>query len=94
MRSFYPPVFCRLAKQIFEVQLNLKNFLLRQRRKGNSSAKRDFLKILGSNHILKDRNLLFSTKKPYSLVSGIGLKENWLSLSDEIRNYFKGTTVL
>jgi len=94
MRSFYPPVFCRLAKKIFEVSLNLKNFLLRRRRKGNPSAKRDFLKILGSNLILKDRNLLFSTKKPYSLVSAIGLKENWLSLSDEIRNYFKGTMVL
>jgi hypothetical protein len=49
---------------------------------GNPSAKRAFLKILGSNLVLKDRNLLFSTKKPYSLVSGIGLKENWLPLED------------
>jgi len=61
---------------------------------GNPSAKRDFLKILGSNLVLKDRNLLFSTKKPYSLVSGIGLKENWLPLSDDIRNYFKGTVTI
>jgi len=61
---------------------------------GNPSAKRDFLKILGSNLILKDRNLLFSTKKPYSLVSGIGLKENWLRLCDEVRNYFKATMAI
>jgi hypothetical protein len=45
------------------------------------------LKILGSNFILKDRNLLFSTKKPYSLVSGIGLKEKWLPVMDEFRNW-------
>jgi len=78
MRSFYPPVFCRLAKKIFEVSLNLKNFLLRRRRKGNPSAKRDFLKILGSNLTLKDRNLLFSTKKPFFLLTEKGLKGNWL----------------
>jgi hypothetical protein len=72
-------------------RLTSKIFFFAEGEKGNPSAKRDFLKILGSNPILKDRNLLFSTKKPYSLVSGIGLKENWLPLSDDIRNYFKGT---
>jgi len=94
MCSFYPPVFCRLAKKVFEVQLNLKNFLLRRRRKGNPSAKRAFLKNLGSNFVLKDRNLLFSTKKPFFREYEKGLKENWLPLSDEIRNYFKGTMIL
>jgi len=62
--------------------------------KGNPSAKRDFLKILGSNFILKDRTLLFSNKKPFFLLTEKGLKENWLPLSDEIRNYFKGTMIL
>jgi len=52
------------------------------------------LKILGSNLILKDRTLLFSTKKPFFLVAEKGLKGNWLPLSDEIRNYFKGTMFL
>jgi hypothetical protein len=84
-------VFCRLAKKIFEVQLNLKNFLIRRRRKGNPSAKRDFLKILGSNFILKDRTLLFSSKKPFSLLPRKGLDDDWLSLADEIRDHFKGT---
>ena len=60
----------------------------------NPSAKRAFLKILGSNLILKDRNLLFSSKKPFSYITGKGLDEDWLRLCDEIRNYFKGTMVI
>ena len=49
---------------------------------GNPGAKRAFLKNLGSNFLLRDRTLLFSMKKPYSLIPGIGLKENWLPLED------------
>ncbi|MBM3246680.1 MAG: hypothetical protein FJZ13_05090, partial [Candidatus Omnitrophica bacterium] len=49
---------------------------------GNPSAKRDFLKMLGSNFILKDRNLLFSIRSPFDKVARIGLKENWLPRED------------
>jgi len=55
---------------------------------GNPSAKRAFLQILGSNFLLKDRNLLFSIKKPFSFIAGEGLKEDWLPLSDLIRKFF------
>jgi hypothetical protein len=55
----------------------------------NSSAKRDFLKILGSNFILKNRTLLFSYTYPFHLVVKTDPKKNWLQLSDEIRIYFK-----
>jgi site-specific DNA recombinase len=61
---------------------------------GNPSAKRDFLKILGSNFILKDRNLIIKRAYPYELVAKISPSEDWLLLSDEIRNYFKGTMVI
>jgi hypothetical protein len=40
---------------------------------GNSSAKRAFLKNLGSNFTLKDRTLLFSSKKPFSCIAEKGL---------------------
>jgi len=76
-----------LAKKIFEVSLNLKNFLLRRRRKGNPSAKRAFLKNLGSNLVLKDRNLLFSTKKPFFLVTEKGLKGDWLPDKGRFPNF-------
>ncbi|MEW5806066.1 MAG: recombinase family protein [Acidobacteriota bacterium] len=49
---------------------------------GNSSAKRDFLKILGSNFILKDRNLLFCYTYPFHLVAKIDPKKNWLLRRD------------
>ena len=52
--------------------------------------KRGFLKILGSNFILKDRNLLFKRAYPYELVAKISPVDNWLRLADEIRTYFKG----
>jgi hypothetical protein len=38
---------------------------------GNPNAKRDFLKILGSNLILKDRNLIMKGGYPYELVAKI-----------------------
>jgi hypothetical protein len=58
-----------LAKEILRPDVP-QNLLFAFSEKGNPSAKRNFLKILGSNPILKDRNLLFSTKKPYSLDIG------------------------
>jgi DNA invertase Pin-like site-specific DNA recombinase/predicted transcriptional regulator len=51
--------------------------------------KRNFLKNLGSNFILKDRTLLFKRAYPYDLVAKISPTKDWLQLSDEIRTYFK-----
>ncbi len=45
---------------------------------GNPAAKRDFLKILGSNFILKDRSLLFTTRRPFDLVAERPPHLNWL----------------
>ena len=45
---------------------------------GNPSAKRDFLKILGSNLVLKDRNLIIKRAYPYELVAKISPPDNWL----------------
>jgi hypothetical protein len=52
------------------------------------------LKILGSNPILKERNLIMQRAYPYELVAKISPSEDWLPLSDEIRNYFKGAMIL
>jgi len=49
---------------------------------GNPSAKRDFLKILGSNLILKDRNLIMKRAYPYELVAKISPSSNWLPRED------------
>jgi len=49
---------------------------------GNLSAKRDFLKILGSNFILKDRTLLFKRAYPYELVAKISPATDWLPGQD------------
>ncbi|OHB99505.1 MAG: hypothetical protein A3G70_03685 [Planctomycetes bacterium RIFCSPLOWO2_12_FULL_39_13] len=49
---------------------------------GNPSAKRAFLKNLGSNFILKDRNLIMERAYPYELVAKISPSENWLPLED------------
>jgi len=83
-----------LAKKIFEVLINLKNFILRRRRKGNPSAKRSFLKNFGSNFVLKDRNLIMERAYPYELVAKISPSEDWLRLCDDVRNYFKGPMVI
>jgi hypothetical protein len=55
------------------------------------SKKRNFLKTLGSNFILKDRTLLFSTTKPFDYIVKRKEDNKWLSLSDDLRTYFKGT---
>ncbi len=49
---------------------------------GNPSAKKDFLKILGSNFILKDRNLIMKRAYPYELVAKISPSDNWLPRED------------
>ena len=49
---------------------------------GNPSAKRDFLKIAGSNFILKDRTFLFSYSYPYSFVAESDVSKDWLTELD------------
>ena len=44
----------------------------------NPSAKRAFLKILGSNFILKNRTLIMKRAYPYELVAKISPSEDWL----------------
>jgi len=52
------------------------------------------LRILGSNFILKDRNLLFSTKKPFFYITEKGLLEDKLRFCDEIRSFFKDQVLI
>ena len=49
---------------------------------GNLKQKRDFLKILGSNFLLKDRILLFKRAYPYELVAKISPSNDWLPRED------------
>jgi len=58
---------------------------------GNLIQKREFLKILGSNFILKDRNLLFKRAYPYELVAKISPVDNWLRIDDGARTAQKKT---
>jgi site-specific DNA recombinase len=46
------------------------------------SPKRDFLKILGSNFVLKDRTLSMKRAYPYELVAKISPSNSWLPLED------------
>jgi len=70
--------------------LTSKTFFFAEGEKGNPSAKRAFLKNLGSNFILKDRNLIMKRAYPYELVAKISPVDDWLRLADDIRNYYKG----
>jgi len=45
---------------------------------GNPAAHRQFLKMVGSNFLLKNRTLLFSYKLPFSLVTKNSGFKNWL----------------
>ena len=54
---------------------------------GNPSAKREFLKNLGSNFVLKDRSLLFTTRRPFDLVAERPPHLNWLPVVEELRNW-------
>jgi len=60
-------------------------------RDGNPSVQRDFLQIIGSNFTLKDRSLLFTTRKPFSIVAERLPDEHWLPIADRLRDYFKGS---
>ena len=48
----------------------------------NPTAKRDFLKILGSNFFIKDSRFLFSIRKPFDLVAKRPPCFNWLPCLD------------
>jgi len=54
---------------------------------GNPSAKRAFLKNLGSNFILKDRNLIMKRAYPYELVAKISPSEDWLPDRERFPNF-------
>jgi len=52
------------------------------------SPKKDFLKICGSNLVLKDTSLLVSYKKPYDFIAKSQGRFNWRCSCDEIRTYY------
>jgi hypothetical protein len=79
-----------LAKEFFEISINLKNLLIRRRRKETLSPKTDFLKILGSNFVLKGLTLLVSYNKPFDLIAKSQGSADWLCICNDIRTYFKG----
>jgi predicted transcriptional regulator len=54
---------------------------------GNPSAKRAFLKNLGSNFVLKDRNLIMKRAYLYDLVAKISPSGNWLPFCSEVRSF-------
>ena len=53
------------------------------------SPKKDFLKICGSNLVLKDATLSISYKYPFSLVAETDIRCNWLCSCDEIRMFYR-----
>jgi len=53
---------------------------------GNLAAKRHFLKIFGSNFLLKDRSLSFKKRKPFDVVAERLPSNNWLPGLDDIDN--------
>jgi len=83
-----------LAKEFFEISINLKNLLIRRRRKETLSPKKEILKILGSNFFLKDLTLLVSYNKPLDLIVKSQGCFDWRSVCNEIRTYFKNQFVI
>jgi DNA invertase Pin-like site-specific DNA recombinase len=53
------------------------------------SPKKDFLKICGSNLVLKDATLSISYKYPFSLVAETDIRLNWRCSCDEIRMFYR-----
>jgi predicted transcriptional regulator len=49
---------------------------------GNSAAKRDFLKVLGSNFLLKDTTLYFTIRRPFDVAAKRPSPANWLPRED------------
>jgi len=57
---------------------------------GNLESQKEFLKKIGSNFILKERRLNFSSEKPYHLIAEGDRFSNWRCLLNKVRTYFKG----
>ena len=53
------------------------------------SPKKDFLKICGSNLVLKDVNLCVTYKKPFDLVAKSQGRLDWRCSCDEIRMFYR-----
>jgi DNA invertase Pin-like site-specific DNA recombinase len=58
------------------------------------SPKKDFLKICGSNLVLKDTTLCVTYKKPYDLVAKTVGRFVWRRSCDKIRIYFKSSMMI
>ena len=58
---------------------------------GKLTAKRDFLKKIGSNFILIDRSLKYKRAYPYALLVRTSPYINWLCFANRVRSYFKGS---
>jgi len=72
---------CRLAKVK----------LIPRSGKENPPPLRDFLKIVGSNFCLTDRNLLFAYTKPFCSVAKTEGVLDWRCTTAEIRTFFQGS---
>ena len=58
----------------------------------NYESQKEFLKKIGSNFLLKERRLYFSSQNPYSLVAESEKNEknyNWRSVLNKVRTYFQ-----
>ena len=58
------------------------------------SPKKDFLKICGSNLVLKDVNLCVTYKKPFDLVAKSQGRFNWRCSCDDVRTFFRQSFTL
>ncbi|MFC1856038.1 recombinase family protein [Thermodesulfobacteriota bacterium] len=53
--------------------------------------KHELLKIIGSNHVLKDKKLLFQAVKPFIFFEDFDKNPLWRAKRDAITNFFPGT---
>ncbi|OGX20854.1 MAG: hypothetical protein A2Y00_11235 [Omnitrophica WOR_2 bacterium GWF2_43_52] len=97
MAWHYPPktfFVLSLGKDYFEIPTNLKIRLFVVRRKEILSPKKDFLKICGSNLVLKDATLCATYKKPFEFVAESQGCLDWRRVCNEIRTCHKETILI
>lgn len=71
------------AKELFSyASLAKKRFV-----NGNPNEKRNILKTVSSNLLLKDKNLLIEAKKPFHIIAERPQNPNWWGLVDQVRTY-------
>ena len=58
---------------------------------GNPAVQKDFLRIFGSNFLLKDRNLLFQKTYPFIFIKKASLRSMWLRMTGQLSDYFRGS---